>query len=92
MMLNMIILIDLVVGTFGLGPVFSNLGELRKCARTKNLKILTESDIRSCQRKNIQDRFLLSRRKRQEGAIEACIPCQKEEVLVSKKVTIFKKK
>ena len=84
MMLNIMILIDLVVG---LGPIFSNLGELRKCARSKNIKILTEADIRSCQRKNIQDHFLLSRRKRQEGAIEACIPCQKEEVLVSKKVT-----
>jgi len=84
MMLNIMILIDLVVG---FGPIFSNLGDLRKCARSKNIKILTESDIRSCQRKNIQDRFLLSRRKRQEGAIEACIPCQKEEVLVSKKVT-----
>lgn len=84
MMFNILILIDLVVG---LGPIFSNLGELRKCARSKNIKILTESDIRSCQRKNIQERFLLSRRKRQEGAIEACIPCQKEEVLVSKKVT-----
>ena len=83
-MFNILILIDLVVG---LGPIFSNLGELRKCARSKNIKILTESDIRSCQRKNIQERFLLSRRKRQEGAIEACIPCQKEEVLVSKKVT-----
>jgi len=84
MMLNIMILIDLVVG---LGPIFSNMGELRKCARSKNIKILTEADIRSCQRKNIQDHFLLSRRKRQEGAIEACIPCQKEEVLVSKKVT-----
>ena len=83
-MLNIMILIDLVVG---LGPIFSNMGELRKCARSKNIKILTEADIRSCQRKNIQDHFLLSRRKRQEGAIEACIPCQKEEVLVSKKVT-----
>ena len=78
-------MIDLVVGH---GPMFSNLAELRKCARSKNVKILTDSDIRSCQRKNIQDRFLLSRRKRQEGAIEACIPCQKEEVLVSKKVKI----
>ena len=85
-MLSLIILIDFVVG-FG-NPNFSNLAELRKCARSKNIKILTESDIRSCQRKNIQDRFLLSRRKRQEGAIEACIPCQKEEVLVPKKVKI----
>ena len=84
-MLTLIIMIDLVVGH---GPMFSNLAELRKCARSKNVKILTDSDIRSCQRKNIQDRFLLSRRKRQEGAIEACIPCQKEEVLVSKKVKI----